>query len=160
LHWELLVCSDGFGFCEQCLVDGLDWPDARVSFLNSGVGEALERAQGRYIVVLGSDVLLEPQTLFRVAQTFTTTSARLLYGDAVLIDPEGDTVVGFDCRPAFSPELLRCHPYVDDMLSFDCGCLEGYEPPADSTCRLVIHDMLLQAYVSGTRVAHIAEFIC
>lgn len=159
-HWELLVYSDDIEFCDQCLGADVDFSDVRLFFINSGPSEALKRAQGRYIVVLGSDVLLEPQALFRVAQTFTTTNAGLLYGDVALIDPEGDRVVEFDCRPAFSPELLRCHPYVDDMLAFDCGFLKGYTPPADSSCRLIIHDMLLQAYKTGVEVAHVAEFIC
>ncbi|MGE0918663.1 glycosyltransferase family 2 protein [Trichlorobacter lovleyi] len=159
-HWELIVYSDGNEFCDQCLDMGVDCSDTRLIIINSESGEAWKRAQGRYIVVLGSDVLLEPQALFRVTQTFTTTNAGVLYGDVAQVDPEGETVVGFNCRPAFSPELLRCYPYVDDLLAFDCSFPEGYKPPADSSGRLIIHDMLLQAYITGAEVAHVAEFLC
>ena len=65
-HWELLVYSDDIEFCDQCLGVDVDFSDVRLFFINSGPSESLKRAQGRYIVVLGSDVLLEPQALFRV----------------------------------------------------------------------------------------------
>lgn len=159
-HWELLVCNGGIKFCDQYLVSELEWSDARVSFLNGSFDEALERAQGNYFVVVGSGVLLEPQALFRLVQTFGLTSAGVLYGDAVLAGPEGDTVVEFDCRPAFSPELLHCCPYVDDLLAFDRAFLEAYTPNPGSSGRLIIHDMLLQAYKTDADIAHIAEFLC
>jgi GT2 family glycosyltransferase len=159
-QWELLVCSDDIKSCDQYIVAELEWSDARVSFLNGSFDEALEQAQGRYVVVVGSGVRFEPQALFRLVQTFGSTSAGVLYGDAVLADPEGDTVVEFDCRPAFSPELLHCYPYVDDLLAFDRTFGEGYNPNSGSSGRLRIHDMLLQAYKADADITHIAEFLC
>jgi GT2 family glycosyltransferase len=102
---------------------------------------------------------LEPQALFRFVQTFQKLQADLVYTDGVLTGAGGEQVEELICRPAFSPELLRSHQYIDHLAGYDRQFLETLGEPPIAAPRLQQYELLLRAAEKGASTAHIPQFL-
>jgi GT2 family glycosyltransferase/glycosyltransferase involved in cell wall biosynthesis len=130
---------------------------------NKGVShasnQALKMARGEFTVLLDHDDALEPQAIFRVAESVLAEQPDLLYSDEVIVADDGTTVLGYAFRPAFSPELLRAHPYIVHLVGFRTGLLReigGF----DETLKISQdYDLILRAAEQAHTVVHVPEIL-
>lgn len=86
--------------------------------MSAATNRAIAMATGQLVVLLDHDDILEAQALFRVAQSIIEDDPDMVYSDEVLMSPSMKSVLRYAHRPAFSPELLRSHPYIVHMVGF------------------------------------------
>ena len=139
--------------------------DARIRVLpgetNGGVAHASNRAlatvTGEYVVLMDHDDALEEQALFRFAQSIVTDAPDILYSDEVLAAEDGETALEIVYRPAFSPELLRAHPYIVHLAGFRTALLREIGGFDESLRISQDYDLMLRATERARRVVHVPE---
>jgi GT2 family glycosyltransferase/glycosyltransferase involved in cell wall biosynthesis len=167
-EWELCVADDGSSAPHVARVlEQYAARDARVKLHlgteNKGVSHASNRAlalaTSDYAVLLDHDDLLEEQALFRVAECILEDRPDMMYSDEVLVSAEKGEVMRYAYRPAFSPELLRSHPYIVHLAGFRTQLLRdigGF----DETLRISQdYDLILRASEKARRIVHIPEIL-
>ena len=167
-HWELCVVDDN---STQPQVRRILQSEARIdarirpvfASVNRGVSaatnSALAEATGDMCVLMDHDDLLEPQALFRMAEAFVEDAADFIYSDEVIVDADGEKVLGYTLRPAFSPEYLRGHPYIVHLCGFRTSLLRRLGGLNTSLTISQDYDLLLRVSEVATRIAHIPEVL-
>ncbi|MDR3516789.1 MAG: glycoside hydrolase family 99-like domain-containing protein [Azospirillaceae bacterium] len=166
--WELCIVDDGSSQ-EQTkrVLQEYSSRDVRIKVdfaeKNMGVSHAsnmaLRLATGTFVVLLDHDDLLKEQAIFRVAECVETDNPDMLYSDEVLLSGDGTTVIGHAFRPAFSPELLRSHPYIVHMLGFRRQFLTDIGGFDESLSISQDYDLILRASEKARSIVHIPEIL-
>jgi hypothetical protein len=120
---------------------------------NRGVSHASNRAlaaaTGDYVVLMDHDDALEEQALLRFAQAIVADDPDLLYSDEVLTAADGVRADRMVYRPAFSPELLRAHPYIVHLVGFRATLLRDIGGFDESLRISQDYDLVLRASQPG-----------
>lgn len=166
--WELCIADD----CSterhvRRILEQYARDDARIrlrfSTENRGVSAATNRAiamaTGQLVVLLDHDDILEAQALFRVAQSIIEDDPDMVYSDEVLMSPSMKSVLRYAHRPAFSPELLRSHPYIVHMVGFRRTLLAEIGGFDESLRISQDYDLILRASEAAKTVVHIPEIL-
>lgn len=130
---------------------------------NRGVAHAsnraLEMATGQFTVLLDHDDLLQEQALFRVAQSVVGEDPDLLYSDEILVSADLKRVLHYTLRPAFSPEFLRCHPYIVHLVGFRTELLRAVGGFDESLKISQDYDLILRVAERACTVVHVPEIL-
>jgi len=167
-HWELCIGDDGSPQPHvKKILKKYAARDARIKLFlgeeNRGVSHASNRAlslaNGEFVVLLDHDDILEEQALFRVAECVQADDPDMLYSDEVLISGDGSTVMDYVFRPAFSPELLRSHPYIVHMVGFRTHLLREIGGFDETLGISQDYDLILRASEKAGCIVHIPEIL-
>lgn len=167
-HWELIICDDASNTPHiEKLLQQFSEQDSRIRYLinpvNTGVSatsnRAIEAAQGEFIVLLDHDDTLMPHALLRVAQSIINDQADFIYSDEALVAEDGERLIDFAFRPAFSLEFLRNHPYIVHLIAFK---KELFNRVGGFDTELTIsqdYDLILKLCEQAQTVVHIPEVL-
>lgn len=167
-HWELCVGDDGSPQPHvKKILQKYAARDVRIKLFlgeeNRGVSHAsnaaLSLAGGEFTVLLDHDDILEEQALFRVAECVRADDPDMVYSDEVLISGDGSTVMEYVFRPAFSPELLRSHPYIVHLVGFRTRLLREIGGFDESLGISQDYDLILRASEKAGCIVHIPEIL-
>lgn len=166
--WELCIADDGSPQPEvKRVLQEYAARDSRIKVHfgeeNKGVSHAsnmaLRLATGKFAVLLDHDDILEEQAIFRVAECVETDDPDMLYSDEALISGDGSVVIGYAFRPAFSPELLRSHPYIVHLVGFRTQLLTDIGGFDESLSISQDYDLILRASEKAGCIVHIPEIL-
>jgi GT2 family glycosyltransferase/glycosyltransferase involved in cell wall biosynthesis len=167
-YWQLCVADDASSEPHvRSVLEEYAARDVRIRLdiaaVNGGVSRATNRAlamaEGDFVVLLDHDDLLEEQALFRVAEAVLADDPDMLYSDEVLVGEDGKSVQHFIFRPMFSPEYLRCHPYIVHLIGFRASLLRALGG-LDETLRISQdYDLILRASERAATIVHIPEML-
>ncbi len=165
--WEHVVVDDGSTaawvatmLAEAAAAD----PRVRVLHRPRGGGvaahrDALAASSGELITVLDATDALEPDALAAMDAVFTAGDVDVAYADHDIVDADGAYVVP-SFKPAFSPERLRAHNYIDrpvvtrrTVADAAGGFRDGYDGAHD-------YDFVLRVTEQARRVAHVPRILC
>ena len=167
-HWELCVADDGSDQSHvKRILQEYAAADPRIKLHfgtdNCGVSHASNRAldmvTSDFVILLDHDDLLEPQALFRVAESLLQERPDVVYSDEVLVTPDLARVLHLAYRPAFSPEYLRSHPYIVHMLGFRTKLLRDIGGFDESLKISQDYDLILRATENAKLIVHIPEIL-
>ena len=167
-HWELCIADDASPDPQvRATLQALAAQDARVRLhlgeRNQGVShatnQALALATSPFVVLLDHDDLLQPQALYRVAQSVLADDPDMLYSDEVLVSPDGSEVLQYFHRPAFSPEYLRSHPYIVHLVGFRTALLRELGGLDESLSISQDYDLILRVSERARTIVHIPEIL-
>jgi GT2 family glycosyltransferase/glycosyltransferase involved in cell wall biosynthesis len=167
-HWELCVADDGSPQPHvKKILQKYAARDGRIKLFlgeeNRGVSHASNRALslagGEFVVLLDHDDILEEQTLFRVAECVRADDPDMVYSDEVLVSWDGSTVMEYVFRPAFSPELLRSHPYIVHLVGFRTRLLTEIGGFDETLGISQDYDLILRASEKAGCIVHIPEIL-
>lgn len=121
--------------------------------------DALERARGRWLVLLGHDDLLDPRALESMAKAIETNpDACYLYSDEDKVGPDGTFAQPFR-KPVWSPERLRHQMYLGHLSVIRTDLVRqvgGFRPGFDGSQD---HDLALRVTELGEPVVHVPEIL-
>jgi len=146
-QWELLILG-------HSAAPETGKHDTRIHYADKTVCQL----KGRYVVFMDHTTRLEPHALFMIARTFQEHRVDLVYSDGLLADESTAHVEKFICRPAFSPELLRCHQYIRHLMGYDRLFLESLGN-FSSVIAMPPYELLLRVSEKGASTAHIPQFL-
>lgn len=167
-NWELCIVDDGSGSAE--LTGALhrhaqDEPRIRVTTRaqNGGIScatnDALNMAQGDFVVFLDHDDLLRPHALAELAAELGRVPDRdALYSDEDKITEEGQRIMPF-LKPGFSPEFLRGVMYAGHVLCVRttvARAVGGFDPAYDGVQDF---EFLLRVTERTGRIGHLARIL-
>ncbi len=167
-HWELCIADDASTEPHvRRILQEFARKDSRIklylSDANHGVSHATNRAlalcTSPFVVLLDHDDLLEPQALWRVAESVQQDNPDMLYSDEVLVSPDGATVLQYVCRPVFSPEYLREHPYIVHLVGFRTQLLRDLDGLDETLHISQDYDLILRASERARSIVHIPEIL-
>ena len=167
-NWELCIADDGSSQPHvRATLQVFAKKDKRIKLhlgqTNHGVSHAsnraLEMATGPFIVLLDHDDLLEEQALFRVAESIAHDDPDMVYSDEVLVSPDGETVLQYFHRPAFSPEYLRSHPYIVHMVGFRTRLVRELGGFDEQLKISQDYDLILRASEQARTIVHLPEIL-
>ena len=167
-HWELCIADDASPQPHvRAVLREYARKDPRIKLhlgeANHGVSHATNRAlalcASPFAVLLDHDDLLEPQATFRVAQSVQQDDPDMLYSDEILVSPDGATVLQYVCRPVFSPEYLRQHPYIVHLAGFRTALLRELGGFDETLSISQDYDLILRASERARRIVHIPEIL-
>ncbi|HUP31213.1 MAG TPA: glycosyltransferase [Usitatibacter sp.] len=167
-EWELCVSDDASSQPQVAsIVREYAARDGRIKASwgteNRGVAHAsnraLEMATGDYVVLMDHDDALEEQALLRFAQAIVADAPDLLYSDEVLTAADGERADRLVYRPAFSPALLRAHPYIVHLVGFRASLLREIGGFDESLRISQDYDLVLRASERATRIVHVPEVL-
>lgn len=167
-HWELCIsddCSDDEDV--RKILTRYAAEDRRIkvslSDVNRGVSHASNRAlaiaSGPFVVLLDHDDVLEEHALFRVAEAILANDPDLVYSDEIMVSENQDKVLQYAFRPAFSPELLRSHPYIVHLVGFRTSLLRQIGGFDESLRISQDYDVILRVAEQAGRIVHIPEIL-
>ena len=167
-HWELCVVDDGsthpwvFTMLRE-YAQGHSRIRLDIGGKNRGVSAALNRAvemaSGEFVVLLDHDDILEPQALFRFAESVIEEDPDFVYGDEVLVGSNGYDVRRYAYRPAFSLEHLRGHPYIVHPIGFRKKFLREIGGFNEKLRISQDYDLILRAAEKARTIVHIPEIL-
>lgn len=167
-HWQLCIADDASpqSHVRQMLQSYAD-KDSRIrlhfSESNHGVSyttnRALDLTDAPFCVFLDHDDLLEPQAIYRVAQSVMQDAPDMLYSDEVLVGPDAQSVLQYFHRPAFSPEYLRSHPYIVHLIGFRTSMLRELGGLDENLGISQDYDLILRASEQAQTIVHIPEVL-
>lgn len=128
-----------------------------VDDMSAAIRNAVSVTRTDLIVFIESGVRLEPQALARLVDRYRKDPAELTYADGVLIGASG-AAEDLICRPAFSPELLRHHPYDAHLAMFERSFFEQNNRAAFTTDGS-LNSLLVSCSSRLSSVAHVPEFL-
>ncbi|HET7728837.1 MAG TPA: glycosyltransferase [Usitatibacter sp.] len=165
-EWELCVADDGSTEPHVAAVlREYAARDARIKVevggANAGVSHASNRAlalaTGEFTVLLDHDDMLEEHALFRVAESVAADAPDMVYSDEVLLTADGERAIHVVYRPAFSPELLRSHPYIVHLVAFRTALLRELGGFDEALRISQDYDLILRASERARTIVHIPE---
>ena len=122
--------------------------------------DALAASAGELITVLDAGDALEPDALAAMDAVFTAGDVDVAYSDHDVIDADGVPTSRPSFKPAFSPERLRAHNYIDRLVvtrrtvaDAAGGFRDGYDGAHD-------YDFVLRVTERARRVAHVPRILC
>ena len=167
-NWELCVADDASTqpHVKKVLQEYVA-QDSRIKLYfgkeNQGVSHAsnmaLSLASGEFAVLLDHDDILEEQAIYRVAECVQAEQPDMVYSDEALISGDGSVVKDYVFRPAFSPELLRSHPYIVHMVGFRTQLLTDIGGFDESLSISQDYDLVLRASEKAQSIVHIPEIL-
>lgn len=167
-HWELCIADDASTqpHVRRILQEYAN-KDSRIKLhfgeKNSGVSHASNQAlalcTSPFTVLLDHDDLLEPQALYRVAESVMQDDPEMVYSDEVLISSTGTAVLQYACRPKFSPEYLREHPYIVHLVGFRTALLKELGGFDETLAISQDYDLILRASERARTIVHIPEIL-
>lgn len=167
-NWQLCIADDGSKQSHvRRVLEEYAASDARI-ILAPGLGNfgvshasnrALAKADGVFTVLLDHDDTLEPQALFRVAESILAEAPDMLYSDEILVSGADQHIMQMVLRPAFSPEYLRAHPYIVHMVGFRTSLLRDIGGFDESLKISQDYDLILRASERARRIVHIPEVL-
>lgn len=167
-HWELCIADDASTAPHvRRILQDYARKDSRIKLhlgeTNRGVSHATNLALAMsttpFVVLLDHDDLLEPQALFRVAESVHEDDPDMTYSDEVLVSPDGATVLQYVLRPTFSPEYLREHPYIVHLVGFRTQLLRELGGLDESLSISQDYDLILRASERARTIVHIPEIL-
>ncbi len=167
-HWQLCIADDASSSSHvRTILEDYAARDMRIRLNfateNGGVSRATNRAlamaEGDFVVLLDHDDQLEEQALFRVAEAVLADDPDMLYSDEVLVGEDGKTVQHFIFRPMFSPEYLRCHPYIVHLIGFRASLLRELGGLDEKLRISQDYDLILRASERADTIVHIPEML-
>jgi len=167
-HWELCIADDASTEPHvRRVLQEYARRDSRIKLhlgdTNHGVSHATNRALALctcpFAVLLDHDDLLEPQALWRVAESVQQDNPDMLYSDEVLVSPDGATALQYVCRPMFSPEYLREHPYIVHLVGFRTQLLRELGGLDETLAISQDYDLILRASERAQAIVHIPEIL-
>lgn len=167
-HWELCIADDASSQPHvTAVLQAFAKKDKRIKLslgqINQGVShasnQALALASGSFVVLLDHDDLLEEQALFRVAESIAQDDPDMLYSDEVLVSPDGETVLQYFHRPAFSPEYLRSHPYIVHMVGFRTELVRSLGGFDEKLKISQDYDLILRVSEQAKTIVHLPEIL-
>ena len=167
-NWELCIADDGS--TQPHVVKILKKYKARDSRIklhlgreNCGVSHAsnmaLSLVSGEFVVLLDHDDILEEQAIFRMVECVRAEDPDMAYSDEVLISGDDSTVMEYVFRPAFSPELLRSHPYIVHLAGFKTRLLREIGGFDENLTISQDYDLMLRMSERAQRIVHIPEIL-
>ena len=164
--WEHVVVDDGStaAWIATMLAEAAA-ADPRVRVLHRPCGggvaahrDALAASSGELVTVLDATDALEPDALAAMDAVFTAGDVDAAYADHDIVDADGAKVMP-SFKPAFSPERLRAHNYIDrpvvtrrTVADAAGGFRDGYDGAHD-------YDFVLRATEQARRVAHVPRIL-
>lgn len=167
-HWQLCIADDASTLPHvRDILQRYAARDPRIRLhlgqSNQGVSHASNQAlaltDAPFVVLLDHDDLLEPQALYRVAQSVLADDPDLLYSDEVLIDASATNVLQYFHRPTFSPEYLRSHPYIVHLVGFRTALLRELGGFDEQLRISQDYDLILRASEKAHTIVHIPEIL-
>lgn len=167
-HWQLCIADDASTAPHvRRILQDYARRDPRIRLhlgeANRGVSHATNQALALctcpFTVLLDHDDLLEPQALYRVAESVQQDDPDLLYSDEVLVTHDGGTVLQYVQRPVFSPEYLREHPYIVHLVGFRTALLRELGGLDESLAISQDYDLILRASERARTIVHIPEVL-
>ena len=168
-HWQLCVVDDGSTQSHVAAVlKDFAQDDHRVVLelggahdgISVATNRALGLASGDFCVLLEQDAWLEPQALFRIAETALGENPDWVYSDEILVDHQTGDVKHYLFRPAFSPEYLRSCPVIVNQFCFRTEFLRRLGGLNEELAVSQYYDLALRASEIATKIAHIPEVLC
>lgn len=166
--WELCISDDASSKPHvQAIMEEYSSRDQRIkvsfSKANSGVAAATNRAlgmaTGQYSILLDHDDLLEPQALYRLAESILSEAPDMIYSDEALLAENGQEIINHVHRPAFSPEYLRSCPYIVHLIAFRTEFLRQLGGLDTSLSISQDYDLILRASEKADKIVHIPEIL-
>lgn len=166
--WELCVVDDASSQPQvRKLLQRYARGDSRIrlhfSAQNQGISRAsnraLEMAAGEYVALMDHDDLLQPQALFRIAQSINAETPDLIYSDEALFAEDRSSILQYHLRPAFSLERLRSHPYIVHLAVFRTQLLRDIGGFDAGLSISQDYDLILRACERSQTVVHIPEVL-
>ena len=135
----------------------------RFSEHNGGVAPtsnlAFDMAKGEFVVLFDHDDLLEPQAMFRIAESIVADNPDIIYSDEAMMSDREEEIINHVHRPVFSPEYLRSCPYIVHLVAFRSELFRqigGF----DKTLRISQdYDLILRASERAEKIVHIPEIL-
>ncbi len=167
-HWQLCIADDASTQPHvRRILQDYARRDSRIQLhlgdANRGVSHATNQAlalcTSPFTVLLDHDDLLEPQALYRVAESVQQDDPDLLYSDEVLVTPDGASVLQQVLRPVFSPEYLREHPYIVHLVGFRTALLRELGGLDETLAISQDYDLILRASERAQTIVHIPEVL-
>lgn len=167
-HWQLCIADDASTQPDvRKTLERYAAKDSRIRLhwgsSNQGVShasnQALALADAPFVVLLDHDDLLEPQALYRVAQSILAEDPDMIYSDEVLQDEHMQTVLQYFHRPTFSPEYLRSHPYIVHMVGFRTALLRALGGFDEQLHISQDYDLILRVSEQARTIVHIPEIL-
>ncbi|QXL83544.1 glycosyltransferase family 2 protein [Comamonas sp. NLF-1-9] len=167
-HWQLCIADDASSAAHvRPLLQEYAQRDPRIRLhlgqSNRGVSHATNQALALcdcpFVVLLDHDDLLEPQAIYRVAESVREDDPDMLYSDEVVVSEDGAQVLQHVLRPAFSPEYLREHPYIVHLLGFRTALLRRLGGLDESLAISQDYDLVLRASEQARSIVHIPEIL-
>lgn len=165
-RWELVIVNVS-GDCPEVSEVLARYDDPRVRVIeapnrsiseNTNVG--IEAATGDYVGFVDHDDWVEPDALFRYAETIGAhPTCDLLFCDEDLWGtPEGEhepRFFGARFKPSWNPDLLFTHNYVCHLLMVSRRVLELTERSAAETAGAQDYDLTLRAFEVAREICHV-----
>jgi len=167
-HWELCVADDASTQPHvRRILQEYARKDQRIKLhlgdANRGVSHASNQAlalcTSPFTVLLDHDDLLEPQAIFRIAESVNEDDPDMVYSDEILISPDASTVLQYVCRPMFSPEYLREHPYIVHLVGFRTRLLREVGGFEEALSISQDYDLILRVSERAKTIVHIPEIL-
>lgn len=167
-HWELCIADDASPEPHvRQLLQSYAEKDQRIRVHlgqhNRGVShatnQALALATSPFVVLLDHDDLLQPQAIYRVAQSVMADDPDMVYSDEVLVDADAGSVLQYFHRPAFSPEYLRSHPYIVHLVGFRTALMRELGGLDEQLRISQDYDLILRASERAHAITHIPEIL-
>ena len=167
-HWELCIADDASPEPHvRKMLQGYASRDKRIRLhlgeRNQGVSHATNRAlalaTSPFVVLLDHDDRLQPQAIYRVAQSVLAEDPDMLYSDEVLVDADAKNVLQYFHRPAFSPEYLRSHPYIVHLVGFRTALLRELGGFDEQLRISQDYDLILRVSERAATIVHIPEVL-
>jgi O-antigen biosynthesis protein len=163
-NWEIwLVTNGGNGSLSQRTAD-----DARVHTLVAPAGQgssaacdsALARVGGDFAAVLGPSDTLPPFALFEIARAIERQPGiDFIYSDEDQLDESGMGRSDPLFKPDWSPDTLRSHDYVGDLVVVHrplLDCIGGLRTKWEEAWH---YDLVLRATAKAARIAHLPQVL-
>lgn len=167
-HWQLCIADDASTAPHvRRILQDYARRDQRIRLhlgeTNRGVSHATNQALALctcpFTVLLDHDDLLEPQALYRVAESVQQDDPDMLYSDEVLVTPDGGAVLQYVYRPVFSPEYLREHPYIVHLVGFRTALLREIGGVDETLAISQDYDLILRVSEHARTIVHIPEVL-
>ena len=160
-HWELLICDDGADVVRGAVISSLAGTDRRVRVISTpdakepAFNDAIERARGAFVAVLGARDELAPGALKNLAgELALAPDADVAYTDEDRLDADGERFEP-SLKPSWSPDLLLGMDYIGHLavvrraLASQVG---GFRPGfADAS----EYDFILRATEQARSILHV-----
>jgi GT2 family glycosyltransferase len=166
--WELCICDDASSDGRTlAILKRYGAMDGRIKIacnernrnIAATTNRALSMASGEYVLLLDHDDLLQPQALFRIAQSAVAQQPDFIYSDEALISKKDADILEFFCRPQFSLEMLRSQPYIVHLICFRRLFLQQIGGLDERLRISQDYDLILRAAEQAEKIAHIPEIL-
>ncbi len=123
--------------------------------ISGNTNEAIALAQGEYVALCDHDDLVEPETLWRVADCIVREQPDMIYTDEDRITENGRGYMDPHIKADYCPDTLNTDNYICHMLIIRKSILEavgglrsGFDGSQD-------HDLILRVAEETKRISHI-----